>query len=320
MRRGGRLFILLGVGLAIIAGLLAIMALTAEDEPEEASNVDPTVSIVRSARDISANAVIEESDVETVEVKQSSVSPGAATNPSQVVGLAVNGDLVKGQQILMGNLVTPGLTNIVSEGKRAVAIPVDRLSAIGGLIRSDDHVDIVYSTRLNLMRVLDANVAEIREDSDYAFDNDTLVVPPPDAPVPDNYPYPGEAGSRFIVGDTTDGNPVTKVVLQDIHVLRVIAGDITVEETPTPTDESIEENERDTISNRLPGADLLVVEVDPQQAEVIRFLLDNEGLFQVLLRGANDHSQATTTGVTYDQLVTNLGLPVPKTVTLPEGE
>jgi len=64
---------------------------------------------------------------------------------------------------------------------------------------------------------------------------------------------------------------------------------------------------------------MLVLEVDPQQAELIKFLEDNEGKYQVVLRAPDDHATPTTTGVTYDQLMSSFGLPAPKTVKLPGG-
>lgn len=325
MRRGGRLFIILGIGLALIAGLLATVSFIGGGGGDGKTNKEDQVPIVQAARDISANSVLREEDLQLVEVDKSTASPGAAVNTTQVIGLAVNGNIVKGQQILTANLQTPGLTNIVADGKRAVAIPLDRVNALGGLIRTDDHVDIVYSARVELLRILPTNIAEIREDGLFTFDEEAIGVPPADQRPPANYPYPGEAGSRFIIMDDGEGSPTAKLVLQNMRVLRVIAGDVAVA-TDNPVPETSEESEKKTNVNgdKLPSTDLLVLEVDPQQAEVIRFMMETQiqpevPRYQVLLRNTQDSGSAQTNGITYDKLMTDYGLPAPKSVRMPGG-
>ncbi len=326
MRRGGRLFILLGVGLALVAVLLAVMSLKggSSNKPTPVATQTETVSVIQATRDIPANTVIKQDDISIVKVQRSSAASGAAADSSQVVGLATNGNVVKGQQILMANLVTPGLTNLLTDGKRAAALPVDRVSALGGLIRADDYVDIIYSVRVNLTGVLPTNVVEAKQgDTTYTFKDGELQVPTADQPAPTDYPYPGEAGSRFLVTDDGNGNPITKVIVQNVRVLRVIAGDQSVNDqtaSPTPTPSGTPSgNTASNATTSLPNADMLVLEVDPQQAELIKFLQDNSGTYQVVLRAPDDHSVSDTTGVTYDQLMSNYGLPAPKTVRLPGG-
>ncbi|MBX5445651.1 Flp pilus assembly protein CpaB [Sphaerobacter sp.] len=324
MRKGGRLFILLGVALALVAALLAIVAFSGVlGQPEEEGNAPAKANVVVAARDIPANTVLSEDDIQVTQVDASGVAPGSATSPAQVVGMAVSGNLVKGQQILAANLVAPGLTFDLAEGRRAIALPVDRINALGGMIRPDDRIDIIYSVRINLSRVVPSEPLEVRDTTTGYAKDDTLVLqPPPGAAEGQTYPYPGEPGSRFLVEDNAPGNPVTKVVVQNVRVLRVIAGDTTVSNGTSATGDG-EASSTPTApqgaAEKLPDADLLVLEVDPQQAEVIKFLMDNDGQYQVVLRPKDDNGAVTTTGVTYEQLVNEYGLPVPKTVRLPGG-
>ncbi len=326
MRRGGRLFILLGVGLALVAVLLAVMSFSPSNKSKKPTVVaqTQTVTVLQATKDIPANTVLRQEDIKAVQVEKTAASTGAAESPSQVLGLATNGDVVKGQQILMANLVTPGLTNLLTDGQRAAALPIDRVSALGGLIRPDDYVDIVYSARVTLTGVLPTNVVEVKQgDPTYTFDPKSLTVPPADQAAPKNYPYPGEPGSRFLVSDGQGGSPVTKIILQNIRVLRVIAGNQSVNDTsaptPTPTPAPGSTPAPKTTAAQLPNADMLVLEVDPQQAELIKFLEDNQGNYQVVLRAPDDHKTVSTTGVTYDQLMSTYGLPAPKSVRLPGG-
>ncbi len=336
MRRGGRLFIILGVGLALVAALLVVFSLTKNDNkktPVATSTPNPTVAVLQAAHDIPANTVIREEDVKVVKVDKNAAANGAATSASQVIGLATNGDVVSGQQILMANLVSPGLTNLLTNGKRAVALPVDRLSALGGLIRSDDYIDIIYSARLNLSEVLPTSpIATELPPQQFSMDQKALELPAPGQSGSVAYPIPGQPGSVFTVTDDGNGSPVTKVLMQDIRVLRVIAGNEAVNDSafasPTPTpapanaDGTATADQQSKDANAptpLPSTDMLVLEVDPQQSELIKFLEDNQGKYQVVLRAPNDHATPTTTGMTYDQLMSQYGLPAPKPVEVPSG-
>ena len=323
MRKSGRLFIVLGVGLALVAAVLAIVAYSGAGKKQTpAAPVKATVIV--AAHDVAANTVLTQADVQTAQVDRAQAAPGSAVSLGQVVGYASSGALVRGQQILAGNLVAPGLTFDLGNGKRAVALPVDRINALGGLIQADDHIDLVYSVRLKLTRILPTEPIAVQDTTTGYAKNDTLVLPPPPGGTSSKtYPYPGEPGSQFIVQDMTAGDPVAKIVLQNLRVLRVIAGNVTVaapasaSTAPRPVDATATPS---TAAEKLPNSDLLVLEVDPQQAEVIKFVEDNNGNYQVALRPKDDNTTATTKGVTYSQLVSDYGLPVPRTVQLPGGQ
>jgi len=98
MRRGGRLFIILGVGLALVAVILVVLSLSKNGNKKPVVQLTPvvtTITVLQAARDIPANTVIQEDDVNAVKIEQTAASAGAAENASQVVGLATNGDVVK---------------------------------------------------------------------------------------------------------------------------------------------------------------------------------------------------------------------------------
>jgi len=328
MLRGGRVFILLGVVLAVAAVLVGILALT---PPEREATPTPTaeqtlVPVVVAVRDIPANAVITADDIQLTQVPQDEVAPGTVQRVDQVIGLVASGPLVRGQRILLANLVAPSLGDVIQQGKRAIALPVDRVSALGGLIQPNDTIDIVYAVRITLTRVLPTEPLEsVDATQGYAQQEGLELAPYGQPPAGPTYPFPGEPGSRFVVTDEGGGNPVAKLVLQNIRVLQVIAGDRTVvpgmtatpaaaEASPTPAPEATPE-----AGTPLPPVDLLIIEVDPQQAEVITFLLDQQARYQVVLRSRGDDQAATTAGLTYDRLVSQYGLPVPSTVRLPGG-
>jgi hypothetical protein len=143
MRKGGRIFILLGVTLALAAAVLAIVAFRDTEEPETDVAAEVImVEVIEAAEDIPVNHVLTEDDIRVVEVDETTVSPGTARSTGQVLGLASSGEIVSGQRVLMANLVTPGLSHIVEDGMRAVALPIDRENALGGMIRAEDRIDL----------------------------------------------------------------------------------------------------------------------------------------------------------------------------------
>ncbi|HUZ03580.1 MAG TPA: Flp pilus assembly protein CpaB [Thermomicrobiaceae bacterium] len=323
MRKSGRLFIVLGVGLALVAAVLAVVAYSGLGK-KPAPLPPAKATVIVAARDVPANTVLTQADVQVAQIEKAQAAPGSAGSLGQVVGYASSGALVRGQQILSGNLVAPGLTFDLGNGMRAVALPVDRINALGGLIQADDHIDLVYSVRLKLTRILPTQPIVVQDSTTGYAKTDTLVLPPPGSTNTKTYPYPGDPGSQFTVQDMQAGDPVAKIVLQNLRVLRVIAGNVTVAAPASATNASARNASATATpsagSSQLPNSDLLVLEVDPQQAEVIKFVEDNNGNIEVALRAKDDTSTATTKGVTYNQLVTDYGLPVPRTVQLPGGQ
>jgi pilus assembly protein CpaB len=256
-------------------------------------------------------------DVQVIEADPASVAPGTAQQLDQVVGLVAAGDLVAGQRILMANLVVPSVSTMLQPGKRAVAIPVDRINAVGGLIQPNDSIDVVYAGRIDLSRVLPTQPMEMSDGNQaYSPPQEAITLPPPGTSG-STYPYPGAPGSRVVITDTGEGQPVAKIVLQNLRVLQVIAGTTVVGESPVgqvppAVETSTEASTTPTpTAVDLPAVDLLIVEATPEQAELITFLLDEDVHYQVLLRARGDSQPVETEGVTYDRLVQDYGLPVP---------
>jgi pilus assembly protein CpaB len=351
MRKGGRVFILLGVILALAAAVLAIFAFReTEDDTEVEDPAERLVEVVEAAQDISVNHVITEDDITIVEVEEGTVSPGTARSSGQVIGLAASGDVVSGQRVLMANLVTPGLSHIVNDGMRAVAIPIDRVNALGGMIRAEDHIDLIYSQTFELEDFY-ASLREMLDEMDQ-----TQPPPPaegeegeegeqqeeqPEAPamqIPglpegmEELPLPFAPGSLVTVTTMDGTEPVTKLILQNIRVLRVVAGDITIDDEgrvvaaqDVPANDDDESDDGGTTPpvadvDRLPSADLLIIEVGPSEAELLKFMLDYDGLFQIALRGPDDAEIIETPGTTYRHMIEDWGLPLPQPAVVPEDE
>jgi len=175
------------------------------------------------------------------------------------------------------------------------------------LLREADHIDLIFSTKVNLTYVFPTRPYEVQTaTAGGAAEAEahplTLPVQPPTDPAA--YTFPGEPGSRFKVEGEKGGDPLAKVILQDIKVLRVVSA--------APPQQGQQQQPQAAAV-----ADLLILEMTAEQAEVMKFILDNGASFSFALRGKEDHTLVETKGITYDLFVTNYQLPMPKSVRLP---
>lgn len=134
--------------LAIIAALITvIMTYFYLGNLKEEAQV-PKASVVLSTVDITMNTQITQEMVKLVELPQEAVGPGALTEVSQAVGKIATSDIFIGQQIVEPQLAEPGastkeLSYMIEQGKKAVAIKVDEVSSVAGLIEPGNKVDVV---------------------------------------------------------------------------------------------------------------------------------------------------------------------------------
>jgi Flp pilus assembly protein CpaB len=332
MRGGGKIFMLAGVGLALVAVLLLAMAFLGggggeQEEPVAAQQAQ--VTVIEAIRDIPAHTILTAEDLQEVPIAADAVPVDAVTSRSQVIGLAYRVPLTMGQRLLVAQVEQPGLGNIIQPGKRAVALPVGFINLFNGLIQDEDHVDIVFKARLNEVRLLGHSMGPTPEDGEYyEFKNgDGFGWLPVDF-VDEFPPFPaaGDPGSQMYIRDDIGPNqqlePIAKVLLQDIRVLRVVRPGERYAANGQLIEEPLSET-GSTLGEEVQGT--LVLEVTSQQAEVLSFMLDERAqpynVYQVIVRGKEDHQVINTTGVTYEILATNdeYSLPLPGSVTIENG-
>jgi pilus assembly protein CpaB len=318
MRRSGKLLIAMGVALALVAVALVVVVLMSDDDdpddPQSGQGTDTTevreITVIVAARDIPAHTVLTQDDVREEQVQSDEVSGDAVRSTLEVVGLSYSVDLVSGQPLLQTDVELPGLANSVQAGWRAYALPVSGAQLLGGLLRDDDHIDLIFSSRVLMQSVLPSYPLELEENVE--FEGVSLIDPATgeavDALLPEyggppigpTYPYHGEDGSRFWMSDMEDGEPITNVMIQNVRILRVV--------TATETEDSDSSDE----------GSYLVLELDPTQTELVEFL-SNTGTVEIVLRNPEDSDVPETPGVTMNALVDDWDMRVPRTVRMPDA-
>jgi pilus assembly protein CpaB len=286
---------------------------TADAEKNQAST---KVKIVEAKVDVPAHAILTIDQLLEREVASSDVPSDAVGSISEVVGQAYRVPLSVGQPLLRSQIEVPGLRNDVAAGKRAIALPVNDVSAMSGLVQDGDYVDIIFHARIDLVPAIQV------EDKQGAGSETQSAAGESQASAQPTPPIAGDPGSTFFihddVGEAGELEPVAKIMLQDMRVLRVVRPGDQFMPDGTLAQETLTDG---AAASEPVSLGQLILEVSPEQAELVTFIQDAHHQYQVIVRSKDDHETVTTAGITYEILATEpeWSLPWPKAVTVPES-
>jgi pilus assembly protein CpaB len=284
LKRSNRLIFLIGILLAVVAGVGAFFLLQGPDGTPEATPAVTTV--VEAAVDIPLGTRIVAGMVVAKEYPLDTAPTGGYTQTSQVIGQTVRTDVAKGQMITTQTFTGSSgsvteITPLIDSGKRAMAVRVDQTTGVGTLIKPGDHVDMVVAYTIQLYERTPEGTAE------------TVLTP----------------------------QKSVKVVLQNLEVLGTLL-------PPPDEDQAAEQPGATPEPGQQPGApttlndqqQIVIVAVDPQQAEVIKFAqaAEPEAAITLILRSADDYTavDTPTTGIILKLMVDNYGV-LPPLVDIP---
>lgn len=161
MRRGGRIFIILGIILALIAGVGVFYVLaTAEPQPVQV----PTTSLVVAFQQVPSRSEISADQIGQVSWPAQVPTPtGAFANPADVIGQLSLVPIYPGQPIIDEMVIAKGDAEaqhsnaalILEKGTGAVAFGVTLNSNVAEAIQPGDRVDLLvkYDTPIELPTV-----------------------------------------------------------------------------------------------------------------------------------------------------------------------
>src|SRR5262245_3697432 len=203
MKRSGRVYIVAGVVLALVAGALLFLFL---NQVTQQATVTPTptplppVDVVVVSRDLKAGTILtgEMLKRESRKVSDPSVTPETIRDLSEAVDHVILTDMKSGVALKRGDVQT--LPFVLPKGKKGMALFVDDLSVVGGLVRERDYIDVIVSQKIRLVK--DATPTPQAASKPQANPND-------DAP----------ASTVEMTGEQLS----VKAVLQRVQVMKVIA-------------------------------------------------------------------------------------------------
>jgi pilus assembly protein CpaB len=325
MRRGGRLFLLLGI-LILVVGALAYFVLSQPNLANQPPIPEPTQELKRRivvARiDIPNNTVITDTEglLTTAEIPETEFAAGQGqyfTSQSELANKQTLRAISFNDRIRKSDVTDPGLSiqipTALPNQPRVKAIPfqVNNLTGVADQIKPSDYVDVLAS----------------------------FIVKR-------TYLRPGFGeNNQIIIKEEPFEGQTTKTLLQNIQVLQIRKPAPPPEGTPTPGGAAPQQSgppQTDANGQPIqsgsgtsggqgaaasdqfqPGNWLLVLAVTDQQAELLKFALEQGTGITLVLRGRGDSAVETTTGATFDLLVSRYGVPVPQPVApalLPENQ
>ncbi len=140
--------LIIGVFLGLVAVLMIKSFIDQQRaELERLKAEGELVEVVVAKVDIPRETTISKDMVTEVDVNHNSMQPGDLTFVDSVVGQFAEVDILKGQHINSNMVRSLGSITFLSQGvprgMRAITVPVDKLTAIEGLVKPQDSVDIV---------------------------------------------------------------------------------------------------------------------------------------------------------------------------------
>ena len=314
MRRGGRLFLLLGLVIAAAAAVFLLILLPQFTNPQAsnggaltAPTQEPTRPVVVARIDIPANTVLTDTtllSMSDIPESRYNANPNQYfTDVNQLQSLKTISNIAVNNPILASNVTNAGLSAQIPGGPpnqpqpKAFPVQVSNLSGVADQITPGDFVDVIAS-----------------------FSIDQTVIRP-------GFNDAGQPINR----EQVVNNQSTKTLVQNIQVLRVIRpapAEGTV--TPTPRGQQAQQgpppaNQRGqapTTSAQnpspgdilAPGNRILILAVTDQQAEVIKLAVERGSGLTLVLRRRGDQATETTIGATLNILISQFGLPVPQPI------
>jgi pilus assembly protein CpaB len=147
-------FLALLMGL-VCAALVGVYLSTLQSDGG-VSGTGPSVPVVIATTDIPALTTVTTDMVRVENVPSSLALAGVFSDTESVVGKKTQVAIVPGQQLLVTNATDAQLAQeaygpdaplslVIPDGKRAYAVVMNDLSAVGGLGRAGDHVDVIMS-------------------------------------------------------------------------------------------------------------------------------------------------------------------------------
>lgn len=109
--------------------------------------------VVVAEKRIPPRTVITPQMLKLMEVPVEYINNRAVVDTKDAIGKVTKSEMFPGEQVLMDKLLGPkdqddGLALKVSEGKRAVAIPIDDVSGLAGMLRPGDKIDVLTTFEL----------------------------------------------------------------------------------------------------------------------------------------------------------------------------
>jgi len=260
--------------LAVGAGVLAILALRyAAGSAQPTTPTVPQQSVVVALNPIAARSFIR---IDNVKLEaRADIPSGAFVEPNKVVGQRAAHDIAVGEVIRVQDVITGSNSSDIPEDRVVVAVPADDILSGWGAVLPGDHVDVLFTLDLILETPM--------------YPEETITL------------QEGESIQRLERDQSLDN--VSVLTLQNLEVWRVI-------EAPISEPEAVQEQQAG--EEPVVREKALLLKVDPQDAVVLKYLLDSEGKIDLALRSPTNQTLFDVDSVNINYLLLRYGMALPE--------
>jgi pilus assembly protein CpaB len=284
MRRRARLLIILGIVLAVVAGLLTFVFL--QQPAEEVAQVPTTVQVVVATENIGLGELVDPLTIELREWPADTAPVDAVTNVADLTGKYAREEIFSGQVVRTSMIASKAAlaaagelaSALVPVGLVAYPFPISELSGVSYALSSGDRVDVLIT--FHFLEV----------------DRETQV------------PLPLDRGLEGDILGVQIPRLVSQLTLQDIEVLRVGSW----YEPPELTPEQQQQRQQTGQTLPTPTPPAVVTLLMPQQdALVLQFAREAGATVDLALRNPTDRDTVSTESVTLDYMLARFNFTVP---------
>ena len=325
-----RVLVLVGVliiGLALIVGWLLLRR--QGQAPEAApTEVPQSTKILVAANNLTRGMEIAPEHILSQDWPVNLLPPVYYTDPAQVMGYFVRVDIPQGMP-LMPSMLAPSAEALgamgspaalqVPEGKRAVAIPIDLLGAVAWAIQPGDRVDVLASWMIqdldtDFQSVLPNQWAALQcGEGQLCQGTYGRVELLPTGQVIMVYPAEKGMQARYIAQLTIQNAEVLGVGTYQAPAALTAGAPAP---TPTAAPEAGQPAPGAAPAEAMPTPAMVTTQaviliVDPQEALVLKALVELQADITLALRRPGDNRQISTESVSQDYIIVRYGFVVP---------
>ncbi len=289
-RSGSRTILLLGAVVALAVALVIFLLMNGGGNTSAQTQPTATpviIKVVAPKEDIKQFTILTNDNLGLVDVDQTTVPTTTLKLVNQEsVGKMILRDYKANEPIDTTTLKDPGVPQLLEKGKRAFAVAIQEINTFNQSIIANDSIDLIWSRKFTIS---------------------AYTVPP------------GGGVAEKIEREAWS----TKTLLQNIKVLRVVPLRAATASGTTNGVNSSSQSGNDPakadqalqaqFAATAPPTMVLILSVDDQQAEVIKFAREN-GLLDVALRATGDGEPGTTSGITDQILVNDYKVVIPELI------
>ena len=290
-----------------------------------------TMNIVFIAQDIPAGTLITEDSVTTGPWPSTYPLPGLVTDKTQVVGKRARIDLRRGEPVFSSQLVASGagvsdtasvMALKIHSGKVAIAVPLSRLSGVAYGIGNGDHIMVVASFMfINLDTNFQTDIPNhmllcgLDKDSKLTCEEVNGGRIFKESPLSDVL-----LATYFVPVEAQRPRMTSTILVQDARVLSVgNANGSPSAPVPVATPAATGSQVSTTPTQTLSTPDILVIEVSPEEAVAINFLIRMRADLTYALRSAGDTTVFSIPSMDLKRLMDDFKIDLPPSLAYGNG-